>query len=39
MDFVEGGASGTVVFTLEAGEYEYVCEVHPEEMTGVLQVE
>jgi plastocyanin len=39
MDLVSGGESGTTTFTLSAGEYEYVCEVHPQEMVGVLLVE
>jgi plastocyanin len=39
MELVPGGETGTTTFTLAAGEYEYICEVHPQEMTGVLLVE
>lgn len=39
MDLVQGGESGDVTFTLPAGEYEYVCEAHPTEMTGTLTIE
>lgn len=37
---VEGGASATVdLGGLEAGSYEFVCEYHPDTMTGTLEVE
>ncbi|MEX2237353.1 MAG: cupredoxin domain-containing protein [Dehalococcoidia bacterium] len=38
-ELINGGESGTVTFTLDAGEYDYVCEVHPQEMQGTLIVE
>lgn len=37
---VEGGATVTVdLGDLEAGSYEFVCEYHPDTMTGTLEVE
>ena len=39
MDLVSGGEEGETTFNLPAGEYEFTCEVHPEEMTGTLVVE
>lgn len=38
-ELIPGGETATVTFTLEAGEYDYLCEVHPQEMTGTLIVE
>ena len=37
---VDGGASVTVdLGDVEAGSYEFVCEYHPDTMTGTLEVE
>lgn len=37
---VEGGATITVdLGDVEAGSYEFVCEYHPDTMTGTLEVE
>ncbi|HYP22033.1 MAG TPA: cupredoxin domain-containing protein [Actinomycetota bacterium] len=37
---VEGGASVTVdLGDVEAGSYEFVCEYHPDTMTGTLEVQ
>jgi plastocyanin len=37
---VEGGASVTVdVGDVEAGSYDFVCEYHPDTMTGTIEVE
>ncbi len=37
---VDGGASVTVdLGDVEPGSYEFVCEYHPDTMTGTLEVE
>ena len=38
-DQVEAGDSATLTFNLPAGEYEYRCDFHADEMQGVLTVE
>jgi plastocyanin len=38
-DLIGGGETATVTFTLPAGDYGYLCEVHPETMTGTLIVQ
>ena len=35
---LSGGATGTLDFTLPAGEYSYRCDYHKTEMTGTLTV-
>lgn len=36
---VSGGSSGTITLNLPAGEYQYRCDYHPDEMQGTIQVE
>lgn len=38
-ELIPGGETTTVTFTLPAGEYDYLCEVHPQDMTGTLTVQ
>ena len=38
-ELIPGGETTSVTFTLAAGEYDYLCEVHPQQMTGTLIVE
>jgi plastocyanin/heme-degrading monooxygenase HmoA len=38
-DQIRGGQDGTLTFNLPAGEYDFRCDFHPEEMTGTLLVE
>jgi heme-degrading monooxygenase HmoA len=36
---INGGDTGTLTFTLDAGTYEYRCDYHPDAMVGDLTVE
>jgi plastocyanin len=36
---IAGGQSGTITFTLSAGEYPFRCDYHPTEMKGTLTVQ
>ena len=38
-ELIGGGETASVTFTLAAGDYDYLCEVHPQEMTGTLVVQ
>ena len=38
-ELIPGGETVSITFTLEAGEYDYLCEVHPDQMTGTLVVQ
>jgi plastocyanin len=38
-ELIGGGQTTSVTFTLEAGEYEFLCEVHPDDMQGTLSVQ
>lgn len=37
-ELAEGPVEQTLTFEAEPGTYEYVCTVHPNEMTGTLEV-
>jgi plastocyanin len=34
-----GGDTGSITFTLDAGEYDFRCDFHPVDMTGTLVAE
>jgi plastocyanin/heme-degrading monooxygenase HmoA len=36
---INGGDSGTITFMLDAGEYDFRCDFHPQQMTGTLVAE
>jgi plastocyanin len=38
-EFVAGPVKQTLTLTLAAGEYFFVCDVHPPTMSGKLEVE
>jgi plastocyanin len=38
-DRIDGGESGTITFTLEAGSYAYQCDFHPADMKGTVEAE
>jgi hypothetical protein len=38
-ELIPGGEATTATFNLPAGEYDYLCEVHPDDMTGTLIVQ
>ena len=38
-ELINGGKQGMVEFTLPAGTYDFICTVHPAEMTGKLTVQ